>query len=164
MRPRSVATSAIGPLQGVRAHLAGADPHHPIDLGHPQLPVADLAGASRSGDRVDDLVHAVVVHDDLDANLGHEVHLVLSAAIDLGVPSLAPEAFDVGGGEPAHADLAESLFHRLDPVWLDHRRDQLHGAVADPAAPTVCSNTKNTQRTSIPTSRHERAGTAAFRR
>ena len=39
-------------------------------------------------------------HEDLDAHLRDEVHLVLGAPVDLGVAPLAPEPLDVGGGEP----------------------------------------------------------------
>src|SRR5262245_47706191 len=128
-RLRSAAASAIA-LEGVGPHLAGADPHHAIDLGDPELSVADLPRSRGLRDRVDHAVDVVVVHDDLDANLGHEVDLILRAAVHLGVPALATEPFDVARREAAHADAAQGVLDLFDPVRFHDRGDQLHRAGA----------------------------------
>src|SRR5688572_11715286 len=63
--------------------LPGADADGAFDRHHEDLPVADLAGASRRGDRFDDPWHQVRGHGDLDLQLGQETHRVFGAAIDL---------------------------------------------------------------------------------
>src|SRR6185436_18562549 len=93
-RVRSASALAIA-LEGVWPHLAGADPHHAVDVGDPELAVADLAGAGGLRDRVHHAVHVVVVDDDLDPHLRDEVHLVLGAPVHLRVAALAPEPLDV---------------------------------------------------------------------
>ena len=55
------------------------------------------AATMASTTRVDD----GVVDDDLELDLGHEVDLVLGAAVGLGVAALAAEAAHLGDG---HAD------------------------------------------------------------
>ena len=56
-------------------------------LPSPILPVRALRD-----DGVDDGVHLVVVDEDLELHLGHEVDRVLGAPVDLGVAALAAEA------------------------------------------------------------------------
>src|SRR5439155_21184938 len=92
------------------------------------LAVSDLAGSGSLQDRVHHVIHLVVVGQDLHLDLGHEVHLVLRAAIDLRVPPLAPEALHVRRGEPVHADGPERLLHLVQPVRLDDGHDELHSA------------------------------------
>jgi hypothetical protein len=72
-------------LEGVGTHLAGPDPEHLFDGRHPDLAVADLAGAGGLRERVDDTGHLLVVAEDLDLDLGDEVDLVLGAPVDLGL-------------------------------------------------------------------------------
>src|SRR6476659_6536431 len=107
-RVRRAVAFAIA-LEGVWPHLAGADPHHAIDVGDPQLAVADLARASGLRDRVDHAVRVVIVDDDLDPHLRHEVHLVLGAPVHLGVAALASESLHVARRQAAHADAAQGV-------------------------------------------------------
>ena len=68
----------------VAALFARADAHETIDLGDPDLAVADLAGLGGIANRVDDAVGGVVVDDQLDAHLRHVVDDVLGPAVGLG--------------------------------------------------------------------------------
>src|SRR5205809_1066479 len=86
---------------------AGSCARHPVNVAHPELPVADLPRARGLHERIDDPVDVVVLHYDLDLHLRDEVHLVLGPAIDLGVSALTAEALHVGRRETADADLAE---------------------------------------------------------
>lgn len=57
----------------------GANPDDRLDWRDPHLAVTDLAGSSGLDDHLDHLVHGRVVDDDLDPDLGYEVHGVLRA-------------------------------------------------------------------------------------
>ncbi len=60
-------------------------------------------------------VQHVVVDDNLDLDLGHEIDLILGSAIDFLVAALAPEALDLGHGHALDADARQGL---LDLVQL----------------------------------------------
>jgi hypothetical protein len=44
------------------------------------------------------------------------------------VAALTPEPLDVGGGETGDPDPAQGLLDLVEPVRLDDRDDQFHGA------------------------------------
>ena len=71
-----------------------------------------------------------VVHDDLHADLRDEVHRVLGAAIDLGVPLLAAVALNFTDGHAENACLLKTGLDILERERLDDRCNQLH--VVDP--------------------------------
>src|SRR5437588_6598149 len=127
-RASNAARSAARASDRVGTHLPGPDPVHLFDRDDPDLAVPDLAGPGRGEDGVDDGLGLVVFHHDLDLDLGHEIHLVLGAPVDLGVPSLASEPLRLDGREPRHAHLAQGLLDVVQPVRLHHRDDELHGA------------------------------------
>src|SRR5512132_617937 len=124
-------------LESVGTHLAGPDPEHLFDGRHPDLAVADLAGAGGLRERVDDAVHLLVVAKHLDLDLRDEVDLVLGAPVDLGVPALPPEPLDVGRGEPVHAQVLQRLLDLVEPMRFDDRDDELHGAPECVDAPSL---------------------------
>src|SRR6056297_1042611 len=108
------------------AGLAGAHAHGLLDVEHEDLPVADLAGLGRRGDHVDHLVDLIVLHDHLQLDLGHEIHDVLGAAIDLGMAGLPPVALDLRDHQTMHARRGERLAHLLELEGLDDGDDQFH--------------------------------------
>src|SRR5207302_1385219 len=63
---------------------------------------------------------------DLETHLGHELHLVLGAPVDLGVPALAAEALDLTDRHALHADLLEGLAYVVELERLDDSCDELH--------------------------------------
>ena len=65
-------------------------------------------------------------HDDLDPDLREQVHLVLRAAVDLGVALLPAVAADLADGHAVDADRLQGLTDVLPLVRLDDRADQLH--------------------------------------
>src|SRR4051812_27340296 len=91
-------------LEGVVAALARSDPYESLELRHPDLPVADLAGAGGLCDDVDDLVGLGVIACDLDHRLRNEVDPVLRPSVDLRVPTLATEALRFGDRHAVDAD------------------------------------------------------------
>src|SRR5690606_38791441 len=113
-------------LEGIRAAFAGADTDHGVDGGDPHLAVTDLAGVGGGGHRVDHLVDACVVGDDLDLQLGHEVDGVLGAAVDLGVALLPAVALHLADRHPQHAELFERGADVVESERLDDGGDQLH--------------------------------------
>src|SRR4051812_28859654 len=73
-------------LQRCGVGLAGADAHGLVERDNEDLAVTDLAGLGRAGDRLNDPVDQGGIDCHLDLHLGQEVHCVLGAAVDLGVP------------------------------------------------------------------------------
>src|SRR5690606_26210797 len=80
-----VMEAMVNALHRVETALAGADPHHLIDRGDPDLAVTDLPGTGGGHDRVDHLGGVDLVDDHLDPDLRQELHCVLGAPVDLGV-------------------------------------------------------------------------------
>src|SRR5271163_4541648 len=78
-------------LDGVASAFAGPHPHNSLGRDHPDLAVPDLAGGGRADDGVDNVVGLSIIHEDLEADLGHEVDLVLSPSVHLGVTTLTTE-------------------------------------------------------------------------
>src|SRR5437763_12018410 len=83
---------SIDALDGVVAHLAGADPSDAVERHDPHLAIADLARAGSVGAGGRGALGPAVVGQHLDPHRGHEVHRVLGAAVDLGVAPLAAAA------------------------------------------------------------------------
>src|SRR6202044_2521622 len=114
-------------LKRVLVRLARADPHRRVEVVDEDLAVADLAGARGSDDRFDHLVGDVRVNRDLDFQLGKEAHGVFSAAIDFGMPLLAPVALNLRNCQTVHADGGERIAHLLqlerlyDPHYDFHK-------------------------------------------
>src|SRR5829696_2124085 len=93
----------------VGAFLTGADADQSIDVGDPDLAVADLASGGRTDDRVHHGVDLTVVDDDLDGNLGNEVDLVLRTSVRLGVATLAAEPAHLGDGHAGDGDRLQGV-------------------------------------------------------
>src|SRR6266516_3125813 len=121
----------LGPVPGpglerVGASLAGPHADDLIDRDRPDLAVADLAGAGRLDQRVDDSRGGLVGDQDLDPDLGDEVDGVLGAAVDLCVAALAAVALDLADGQAGDADLAEGVLDLAELERLDDRGDESH--------------------------------------
>src|SRR6266705_801247 len=114
--------------ESIHPHLAGADPHDLFGGHHPDLAVADRPGPGARHDRLDDVVDLLVVDRDLEPGLRDELHLVLGAAVDLGVAALPAEAADLRDAQPLDTDTLEGLLHLFELERLDDRDDQLHEA------------------------------------
>jgi hypothetical protein len=129
VRPlRYVPCGASGPLQGVRSALTGADPHGGLDGDRPDLAVTDLAGAGGADHDLDELVGVRVVHQNLYADLGDQVHGVLGAPVDLGVAALTAVAARLRDGQTVHSEGLEGFLDLVELVRLDDRGDQLHAS------------------------------------
>ncbi len=113
-------------LDGVGAFLTGTDADEAVDAGHPDLAVADLAGVRRRLDGRDDRVHAGIVDHQLQANLGHEVDLVLGSAVGLTVATLATEAAHLADGDALHTGGLEGVLHVVQFERLHDCCDEFH--------------------------------------
>ena len=71
---------------------------------------------------------SVVLDEDLELHLRHEVDRVLGAAVHLGVTALAAEALHLGDGEPLHAEILHGGLHVVELERLDDRYDEFHDA------------------------------------
>src|SRR5262249_15518739 len=98
----------------VRTRFSGANASHALDGQDPHLAVADLARARRLGDRLGHAGRVVVLHEDLDLHLGHEVDRVLGPAVHLGVAALTTETLDLGHRESVHAELLDCRLHVVE--------------------------------------------------
>src|SRR3954471_7298748 len=110
-----------------------------VDRGHPDLAVPDLAGRGGLDHGVHDARRVELADDDLDAHLGHEVHLVLRTAVDLGVPALAAEALDLAHGQTGDADQLESVLDVVELERLDDRGDELHARTPSVLRASACA-------------------------
>src|SRR4051794_10083133 len=136
MRPRALAVLATpwhgeAPgaghrLDGRLVLVAGAHPDDAVDGRDPHLPVTDATGLRGLDHDPCDVLDVSVVHEDLDADLGHQRDVVLRTPVDLRVALLAAVAADLADG---HAGDAEGLQRGADLfplVRLDHRGHELH--------------------------------------
>src|SRR6185503_268236 len=109
-----------------------SDPDCFLDIGDKDLPVPDPAGLRSTADRLDGFFDHVVAQNNFDLHLGQEIHHVLGAAIELGVPLLAPEALGLEDGDPLQPDFLESFFHLVELERLDDRLELLHASLCLP--------------------------------
>src|SRR5512139_830263 len=84
------------PSDGVVSAFPRADPDDLFDVGHEDLPVADAPGARGFLHHLDHLGDQVVGDDDLQLDLGEEIHDIFRAAVQFGVALLAAEPLDLG--------------------------------------------------------------------
>src|SRR5262249_3897320 len=106
--------------------LAGADAHGGVEVADPDLAVADLAGASRVHDGVDDRLGLLWRGDDLELHFRQQFHFVLSAAIDFRLALLAAIAAHFGDGHAGAADALHGVQHLVELARLDDGSDQFH--------------------------------------
>src|SRR3984957_14229393 len=113
-------------LKRVLVRLARADPDRRVEAVDKDLAVADLACARCGDDRFDHFVGDVRVDRDLDFQLGKEAHGVFGAAIDFGMPLLAPVALNLRNCQTVHSDGGERIAHLLQLERLYDRHYNFH--------------------------------------
>src|SRR4051794_16164517 len=91
--------------------LAGANTDGLLDRRDEDLSIANPPGAGDRQDRLDDITNDVVLDDDLDPDLGNEVHDISRAAIDLLLATGSTKAFDLVDGHALNADFAKAILH-----------------------------------------------------
>src|SRR5207245_1968344 len=102
---RRVSARARAALERLVADLTRADPDRDLDRLDPELAVADPACPRRIDDRVGHLLGLAILHEDLDLDLRHKIHLVLAAPVHLGVPALATVTAGLGDSDPRHVEI-----------------------------------------------------------
>ena len=75
-----------------------------VQIENEYLSVAHLAGFAPTFGSPRSLIYHGIRHRDLYFCLRHELHHILGAAINLGVPALPAEAADLGDGQPLDPD------------------------------------------------------------
>src|SRR6056297_368747 len=115
-----------GGSERVRTGLAGADADGVLDRADEYLAVADLVGAGCVHDRLDRAFDLIVVDDDVDLDLGQEVHDVFRPAIEFGMPFLAAESLDLDHREALDTGFLQGFLHLVELEWLDDRLDLFH--------------------------------------
>src|SRR6185312_2003026 len=140
----------MSPLERTGTGLAGPDAHDLFELENEDLAVADLAGVGGFFDRLDHAVEQVAFDRGLDLDLGQEIDDVFSAAIELGVSFLPPEALDLGDGDALHADRGQGLPDLVQLERLDDRGDQFHGLPLGECARCGASNQNVFCRNTVP--------------
>src|SRR5689334_14706348 len=114
------------PSDSVWPALSGTHSDHRLDRDRPDLAVADPPGLRRLDHHADQVVGVLVLAEDLDAHLRHQVDLVLSPAVHLRVPALPAVSACFGDRQAVDA---ERLQRGLDVVQLerlDDSGDELH--------------------------------------
>src|SRR5262245_1316398 len=113
-------------LQGALVALARADSYSRLDRMDEDLAITDVAGLGRRRHDLGHLVDDAVRHDDLDLDLGEEVHRVLTASIQLRVPLLPAEPAHLRHGHADDPDGGEGLLDVVELERLDDRLDLFH--------------------------------------
>src|SRR6478736_6892866 len=101
---RNAGHQAVAGSDGFVAALAGADAHRFFEAGDEDLAVTDAPRLGSLLDRVDDRMDQVVGHDNLQFDLGDEVHDVSGAAVDLLLAAGPAEAFHLRHGHALDAN------------------------------------------------------------
>src|SRR5262249_48374605 len=131
-RRRDEITRAVE-SERVRAGFSGTDASHAFDGQDPDLAVADLARTRRLGDDLRDASRVIVLDEDLELHLGHEVDRVLGAAVHLRVTALTAEPLHLGHRESVYAELLDCGLDVVKLEGLDDPYDQLHAYSFSPA-------------------------------
>src|SRR6185437_9697900 len=105
---------------------AGADAHGRFERPDKDFAVADLPGAGRGDDGVDDFVGQRGRHRDLDLQLGQEADRVFRAAVNLGMPLLPSVTLDFRDRQAMHADGGQRVADLLEFERLNHRHYDFH--------------------------------------
>src|ERR1044072_218824 len=113
-------------LNGVDAGFTGPDPDRFLDVRDEYLAVPDPTGSRPATDPLDSFFDHVVTEDNFDLHLREEIHDVLGAAIELGVPLLAPKTLGLGHGDALQSNLLQRLLHLVELERLDDRLEFLH--------------------------------------
>src|SRR5690349_17116275 len=98
-------------MKGARTPLAGADPDDFVDGAHEDLPVADLIGPRHLADGLEDSLDLVVIDDDLEGELRHQIDGVLGSSVELAVPALASMSERFAHRHPPHAGRPKTVLH-----------------------------------------------------
>src|SRR6478736_1173799 len=109
--------------------LTRTDAHGFIDRADEDLAVTDAARLGALFDRVDDLMNHLIGDDDLELDLGHEVHDVGRAAVHFLLAAGTAEAFDLGHGHALDTDFGQGILDLVQLERLDNRLDLLHLAL-----------------------------------
>lgn len=100
-------------LERVFVAVAGADANDLLDGADEDFAVADLAGASRVGNGVNDFINLRVFDGDFDFDLRQKVDGVFGATVAFDVTLLAATTANVGNGHTHDADIGEGTFDIL---------------------------------------------------
>src|SRR5581483_485780 len=125
---RSAPKETVTGSHGVGAALPGADPYHGLHRHRPDLAVADAAALRGLHHDADQVFGVLVVTEDLDAHLRHEIDLVLGAAVHLGVAALPAVPARLRDGHAVHAERLKRGLDVVELEGLDDRRDKPHVA------------------------------------
>src|SRR5262249_12511169 len=110
--------------------LAGADPHHRVHRGGPDLAVADPPRLRRLDHHADQVVGILVVAEHLKPHLRHEIDLILRRAVHLGVAALTAVPACLTDRHAMHAERLQSGLDLVQLERLDHGGDELHATAS----------------------------------
>src|SRR6267378_707554 len=113
-------------LQRAFAPLSGPYPQGLLHGRDEDLAVAHGAGPGRMLEGPHHPGDQLVRHHQLDFHFRHQVHLILGAAIHLGVSLLAAHSLHLAEGEAGHPGIDQSFLHRVDLEGLDDGLDLFH--------------------------------------
>src|SRR5580692_11856817 len=85
-----------GYSDGVDAGFPSSDPDGFFDVRDEDFAVADPPGLGGATDRLNGFFNHVIAEHNLDLHLGEKIDNIFSAAIELGVPFLAPKSLGLG--------------------------------------------------------------------
>ncbi|GAP57914.1 glucose-6-phosphate 1-dehydrogenase [Arthrobacter sp. Hiyo1] len=113
-------------LDGCCAPLARADTDCFVDVYGPDLAVTGTAGIGGSNQDIEDVVCLLIRGQDLHADLGKQIHVVLGPAVHLGVTTLPAVAAGRADRQSLYPVCFEPLADGVELLRADDRRNEFH--------------------------------------
>ena len=113
-------------LDSLVAGLARPNAHYVLHVLNENFAVADLASVSRFLNGLDNIIGHISFGEYFYFDLGDEIDHVFGAAIILGMTFLAAKTFDLGNGESADIDLAQSFADVVESEGFNNCCYQFH--------------------------------------
>src|ERR1700722_11264608 len=113
-------------LQRRHTAFAAADADGLFPLVQKNLAVADLPGSRGIDDGVHHRIHQLVIHHDLQLDLGKNVHGIFVAVVNLGMPFLPAMPAHFRCRHAFHAHVRQRLFHGVELGRLNDRLELYH--------------------------------------
>ena len=137
LRHATWSQTAKGPLRPLenlsksrQAAFVVADPDSLINLGDKNLTVADFARPGRGNDGHYSLFQQFVRNYRFEFDFRQEIDCIFTAAIELGMPFLAPVSPCFKNGHAFDAYFEQGVFYSVEFGWLNDSFNFLHSRVS----------------------------------
>ena len=112
------------------AGFTGSDPNGLFDIGHKNLAVADLFGASGRDNGLNRGIDLIIGQHDFDFYFWQKIHHIFGTAIKFGVALLPAKALDFYHRQALNSCFLQSFLDLVKLEGLDNRLDFFHGRLS----------------------------------